>query len=874
MAFGVIVLCDIAIIRVSPSAFAEALRGCMGQGLRVLVVEKDDAGAELLLEVLKQAYSVVHERIDTPSGFTAALERGPWDLLFAADLPHFSSMDARQLALARGLDLPLLVLCDPDEEPAAQAAMRAGARDYFVHGSFRRLLPVVERELREASQRAARCEAEARAQAFSLLGQRLSAAATPEAAARIVIDVADRLVGWDACWLDLYDAATDTLHPVLRLDEVDGKRVDLGGGRVGPPGDVLGGVIRDGGRLLLREPEEAADPSLRTYGDVQRRSASLMFVPIRDRLVVRGLLSIQSYTPRAYSPADLATVQSLADHCGGAFGRIWAEEQQRASEARLQSILDNIGALVCVLSPDGRYLMVNGRYAQLIGLSAEALTVHTLHEVFPKAVADGFLANNREVLAADRPLEFEETLAFGDSPRTYLSVKVPLHDGGGRPYAICGIMTDITERLKAEEKVRQAREAAEAAAALANSLQGVASALSESVSVEQVLTTLIHLGMPALETDAGAVALLSADGRHLDITYGVGYREESLATNYRAALDAPTPLTEAARMRQPIWLASSQEYLARYPKVLRGPLTMEAHALLPMVVEGRLLGVMALSFRRPQTFSPGERSYMAALASHGAQALERARLYEAERRANAALEERVKTRTAELEREMERRQRVQQQLERSREEERTRIAREIHDELGGALTGAKMELARLHKELSAEPALRRWNDRLDTVQDLIDMTAQAVRRISHQLRPSVLDDLGLLAALEWLAQDFRARTGIPTAYVSDVEAVALPDGAASALFRIAQEALTNVARHAEATQAEVRLRVESGVLNLEVRDNGRGISTGDLAKAQSLGLVGIRERAHLIGAAFEIRHRRSGGTLARVALPLPVGVDK
>jgi signal transduction histidine kinase len=179
-----------------------------------------------------------------------------------------------------------------------------------------------------------------------------------------------------------------------------------------------------------------------------------------------------------------------------------------------------------------------------------------------------------------------------------------------------------------------------------------------------------------------------------------------------------------------------------------------------------------------------------------------------------------------------------------------------------------MDVASLDRILPAACLTSEVAQKLDGLRHLVDATAGSVRRISHQLRPSVLDDLGLMAALEWLAQDFEGRTGIPTVFVDDASPVAVARDQASALFRIAQEALTNVARHAAATRAEVWLYRERDELHLEVRDDGRGLTTGDLARPDSNGLVGMRERARLIGGGLYLATPAEGGTVVGVTLPV------
>ncbi len=201
-----------------------------------------------------------------------------------------------------------------------------------------------------------------------------------------------------------------------------------------------------------------------------------------------------------------------------------------------------------------------------------------------------------------------------------------------------------------------------------------------------------------------------------------------------------------------------------------------------------------------------------------------------------------------------------------REEERRRIAREIHDELGQALTGLKLDAAWLAGRLTGrEPELR---ERATSLASRIDQTISVARRITTELRPSVLDHLGVVAAIEWHATEFQKRTGIAVSLDLPSESLALDDARATNLFRMVQETLTNVARHAKATKVSIILERTGSQIRLEIRDNGRGISRMELSGSHSLGLVGLRERAIACRGELSIRGVPGGGTTVSVRLPL------
>lgn len=202
-----------------------------------------------------------------------------------------------------------------------------------------------------------------------------------------------------------------------------------------------------------------------------------------------------------------------------------------------------------------------------------------------------------------------------------------------------------------------------------------------------------------------------------------------------------------------------------------------------------------------------------------------------------------------------------------REEERTRIAREVHDELGQALTSCKLDLSWIAGRLPKD--LKPLQEKAKALTAHIDSTIQTVRRISSELRPGVLDHLGLAAALEWQANEFQNRTGIRCDLRTNIRDVPLEADLSTNLFRIFQETLTNVIRHAQATRVDVSLRASKSRIKLEVRDNGRGITKQEISNTKSMGLLGMRERASLLGGTFRInRLPRGRGTQVSVTAPL------
>lgn len=202
-----------------------------------------------------------------------------------------------------------------------------------------------------------------------------------------------------------------------------------------------------------------------------------------------------------------------------------------------------------------------------------------------------------------------------------------------------------------------------------------------------------------------------------------------------------------------------------------------------------------------------------------------------------------------------------------REEERMVMAREIHDELGQALTAIKMDLSWLNKRIPEEQSS--MIKKTESMSELIDSTIQTVQRISAQLRPGLLDDIGLLAAVEWQAAEFQKRTGISCELSINSQDITLDSERSTSIFRIFQETLTNITRHAQATKVKVKLLKKLNRIELKIKDNGKGISEEKISDPKSLGLLGIRERVFFLGGDIEIKGSPNKGTTIIVSIPLP-----
>lgn len=287
----------------------------------------------------------------------------------------------------------------------------------------------------------------------------------------------------------------------------------------------------------------------------------------------------------------------------------------------------------------------------------------------------------------------------------------------------------------------------------------------------------------------------------------------------------------------------------------------------PLLAEDRSFGSLTIYSAKADAFDREEMALLQQMAddlAFGIMALRsRAERHRAENALRAS-EEELKLSQAQL-------RNLAAHLQSARETERTHLAREIHDELGQYLTGLKIDVAALeelikqrHPETETEQAVLR---KLQAMSQLLDTTVQSVRKIASELRPVVLDSLGLLAAIEWQAEEFQRRTGIRCECFLTAEEVKLGRDGATAVFRILQESLTNVMRHANAARVSITFAQEAGSYLMEIKDDGGGIQADDLDKSDSLGVLGMKERAHLFGGSVSIHGEPGKGTTVAVEIP-------
>jgi two-component system, NarL family, sensor histidine kinase UhpB len=495
------------------------------------------------------------------------------------------------------------------------------------------------------------------------------------------------------------------------------------------------------------------------------------------------------------------------------------EAALRESDELLRSTFENAAVGIAHLATDGRWLRVNNKFCQILGYSRRQLLAKNFAEITHPEDVPANLRWLRRVLAGEIQNYAIETRCFRKSGAimwSNLTVSLIRDRHTQEPRYLILIIEDISARKQAEQQLRESE------ARLRLVIEGA--------------------GMGTWDVDVKSGKALWNENHYRIL----GYQPVGTPTwqMWRATIHPEdADLVLSARVSA---MANRSLYCPEH-RIIRAD-TGEIRWIAPFARfiyddEGRPFRFVGVDF----------------------DITDRKRAEDATQRLNEELERRVSERTTELLYTQAQLRALTRRLHVLQEEERSELARELHDEFGAAFTALKMDL---HWILSRLPARsEELAQKARGMSELIDHSVDSVRRTAGLLRPRLLDDFGLVAAIEWQIEEFQRRTGIRCEASLPNEA-SIDRSISTAVFRILQEALTNAARHAEATKVCIRLQFDSRRIHIEIEDNGKGIDLTSQAKGKSLGLFGMQERASAFGGDVQFESRQNRGTTVKVEIPL------
>lgn len=517
------------------------------------------------------------------------------------------------------------------------------------------------------------------------------------------------------------------------------------------------------------------------------------------------------------------------------------ERRQAEEELRdFQEIADHANYGMAIADLAGNLLYLNKSFANVHGYTVDELLGENL-SIFHTAEQMAVVGEVNANLLLDGvygPTEVWHAHRDGSVfPMLMSGITIP--DDQGAPMILATTAVDISPRVRAEKEL-EVRERQQAKIATLGR-QALAGGDLESLFAETVTAVTATLGVGL----CGVVELASNGDGYL-LRDAVGCEEAMIGT---IIFDSTLEWQGKSAIREAQTIVvedAGQEQRFAQPQLFSDYGVVSSVAV-PIRGWGVPFGVLMACDTHRRAFDSDDVYFLESVANIIAHALERKQAEEA----LASSQERLRNLAA--------------RLHAVREEERTVIAREIHDQLGQALTGLKMDLSWLMRRLPEEKSV---SERVESMQALLDSTVDSVRTISTQLRPPILDDLGLEAAIEWQTTEFCRQSGISCDLKLRIGDRFVEDEHATAAFRILQEALVNVARHAEAQSVTVEIRFVEDTLLLSVGDNGCGIGDAALSSSHSIGLIGMRERAAALGGYVNISRLPRGGTNVRLELPL------
>lgn len=791
--------------------------------LRVLVLEEHLEEAELLFNALRGAgFEPDWKLATTEQDYLTHLQDNPDVILARYDLPDFGALLALRRMQECNLDIPFIVVACTASEEAAVECMHQGATDYLLRERLARL----GASIRAALERK-RLRDEHRRMEASLRES--------EERFRKVFEenpVGMALVGPDFKLLKVNAALCRMLE--YSEAELSGKTFM----EFTHPEDV---------EADLRNAQQLMAGEISSYQMEKRyitAGGAIIWVHLTG-VIIRGEAGEPLY--------GMAIVKNITE-------RKLAEEALRESRERYRIITELITdyASCYRVEPDGsttREWITADSFTRMSGYTADEIDARPLIDLYHPDDAEAMQSGLKMALRGEA-VHGEYRLRTKNGELRWVAVdRRPIWDEQQkRVVRLYGVAKDITARKLAEEELRAHNARSEA-------LAEISQALAEKHRNYRAVLDLIVQRVSQLLGDACVLTLMPGEGQPTELVAfyhpnpdARAFMKNMFASSYGSQKDRsivnrvvetglPVLLTNIPmEYIRPFIQPEYQSYLDRFG--------LYSLLVVPLRVQGRVIGTLGVSRDTPEgTYSLVDQIFMQDLADRAAQAVENARLFE------------------QVEQAREQMRQLARQAVTAQEEERRRISRELHDEAGQSLTALKLRLQMLQMEVP--PKFESMRQSIGEVVELTDMTMQHIRLLAQDLRPPVLDTLDFATILRGYCRDFARRTQIQTSYEGD-NLPALPDSLKTFLYRFLQETLTNVAKHADASEVQVELQCGTDEVSLMVADDGLGFLPDrafGLNAASGIGLVGIRERLSLLGGWLEIQSAPGEGSRLTAHIP-------
>jgi len=530
-----------------------------------------------------------------------------------------------------------------------------------------------------------------------------------------------------------------------------------------------------------------------------------------------------------------------------------AEETVKESQKFLNDIIDHIPDPIFIKNRKHEWILLNRALSEMLGYPRDQMLGKSDHDFFPKKQADFFWKKDEQMFRTGKVVDIpEEPITDAEGNVHWLHTKkAPLKDPSGKISTLVGIIRDITDQKKAVEALRKSRDL--------NTILQISYRITQIHDLDEMLELACEETAKALGVDRCSVSIIDEEKKTGEVkaVYVKNQPHPKIMGTRYLLKDFPRLVRLHGRKEKFVYAPQVEKAsLSQSERDYFRAEGVKSFVIVPIDTGKKLLGaILVASMEKERVFAEPEIAFVQTLANHLAIAVE-----------NVKLMGLVKEQAENL-------KVLSQRVITAQEEERRRLAQELHDDIGQILTVMKLNMEMSKKGISPESA--QILDRIEDNEALVDQTLDKVRNLTTDLRPPMLDDFGLIPTLRWYIDNFSERTEVKVALRVDNYRGVVPKDVEMVLYRITQEALTNVAKHAKATQVSITLEKKNDYALLTVRDDGIGFDADLIMKEQKarkgFGLFNIKERVKLLNGNFSITSKPKKGTRLQVRIPCPKG---